>query len=94
VDRTQRAAVAPIFDLAFEGKDGTNLAVNMAMYGQMFALLPTLDSTHLATEINGNLLPGVEAVIGVIEMRWWICCGINAHRGGRKFNIRSAVLPG
>jgi hypothetical protein len=76
----------------FEGKDRTDLAVKMTVYRQVFALLPALDSAHLAVEVNRNFLPGVEAVPRIFEMRRRIWFGTMARQRGWNLAIKSAAL--
>src|SRR5258708_37981662 len=59
----------PGINLVFERPHRTCLRVNVSVDGQAFTLLPTLGRAYLSTQINGDFLPGVQAVSAWIKHR-------------------------
>jgi len=59
----------PGINLLLERTDRACLGVKLSMYGQAFPFLPALDRTHFPAQINGNFLPGVEAIPASLQRR-------------------------
>src|ERR1022692_2930570 len=53
----------PGFDFGLKSVDSSLPVVEMAVDGQGFEPLPSLDGANVAIETGGNLLPGFEALI-------------------------------
>src|SRR5579863_4271615 len=68
------AGLPPGVQVRFVGENRSQLALGEAAHRQSQVLFPTLDGSNLFLEIGGDLLPGVQAVVGwpVLHGHSWL----------------------
>jgi hypothetical protein len=70
-------ALPPGIDLGLVSMDRSALPVSMAVDRQAFVFLPQLNRPNFTLQIRGNVLPGIQPVLGLNIGRWGLRRGLH-----------------